>query len=150
MVNILFNITRPDVAVFGRKDAQQAATIAKMVADLWLPVQVVVLPTVREPDGLAMSSRNRYLSDDQRMEARKIYQALREGKRLVDEGIRSVDRVLAEVTHHLSQSRRLRVIYVALVDRETMAPVRDIEPGKGLVAVAVWLNDVRLIDNIEV
>jgi pantoate--beta-alanine ligase len=150
VVNVLFNITRPDVAVFGRKDAQQAATIAKMVADLWLPVQVVVLPTVREPDGLAMSSRNRYLSDDQRMEARKIYQALREGKRLVDEGIRSVDRVLAEVTHHLSQSRRLRVIYVALVDRETMAPVRDIEPGKGLVAVAVWLNDVRLIDNIEV
>jgi pantoate--beta-alanine ligase len=149
VVNILFNITRPDVAVFGRKDAQQAAIIQKMVTDLVLPVEVLVVATVREPDGLAMSSRNRYLTEDQRGEARKIYQALREGKRLVEEGIRSVDRVLAEVTHILSQSRRLRVIYVALVDAETMAPLREVEPGKGLLAVAVWLNDIRLIDNLE-
>ncbi|MGA2052646.1 MAG: pantoate--beta-alanine ligase [Opitutales bacterium] len=150
VVNILFNITRPDLAVFGRKDAQQAAIIQKMVTDLVLPVEVLVVPTVREADGMAMSSRNRYLSEEQRVEARKINQALREGKRMVEEGVRSVDRVLAEVTHILSLSRRLRVIYVALVDRETMAPVREIEPGKGLLAVAVWLNEVRLIDNVEV
>jgi pantoate--beta-alanine ligase len=121
-----------------------------MVTDLWLPVEVLVVPTVREEDGMAMSSRNRYLTEDQRGEARKINQALKEGKRLVDEGIRSVDRVLAEVTHILSQSRRLRVIYVAMVDRASMAPVREIEPGKSLLAVAVWLGDVRLIDNIEI
>jgi pantoate--beta-alanine ligase len=150
VVNLLFNITRPDFAVFGQKDAQQVATIKKMVADLWLPVEVVVAPTLREPDGLAMSSRNQYLSEEQRGEAAKIYRALREGKRLVDEGIRSPDRVLAEVTHVLAQSRRIRVIYVALVDRESFIPVREVVPGKGLIAVAVWLNDIRLIDNLEV
>jgi pantoate--beta-alanine ligase len=149
VVNILFNITRPDVAVFGQKDAQQGAIIKKMVADLWLPISVIVVPTVREADGLAMSSRNRYLTEEQRAEARKIIAALREGKRLVDEGIRSVDRVLAEVTHLLSQSRRLRVIYVALVERDTLAPAREVVPGKCLLATAVWVNDVRLIDNLE-
>jgi pantoate--beta-alanine ligase len=150
VVNILFNITRPDLAVFGQKDAQQVAVIKKMVADLWLPIEVVVAPTLREADGLAMSSRNRYLFDDQRQEALRIYRALKEGKRMVDEGIRSVDRVLAEVSHSLSQSRRIRVIYVALVDRETLAPSREIIPGKCLIAVAVWVNDVRLIDNLEI
>ena len=150
VVNLLFNITRPDFAVFGQKDAQQVATIKKMVADLWLPLEVVVAPTLREPDGLAMSSRNQYLSEEQRSEAAKIYRALLEGKRLVDEGIRSPDRVLAEVTHVLAQSRRIRVIYVTLVDRDTFAPVREVIPGKCLIAVAVWLNDIRLIDNVEV
>jgi pantoate--beta-alanine ligase len=150
VVNLLFNITRPDFAVFGQKDAQQAAVIKKMVADLWLPVEVVVAPTVREPDGLAMSSRNRYLSDDQRQEATKIYKALREGKRMVDEGARSPDRVLAEITHVLAQSRRIRLIYVALLDRETFVPAREIIPGKCLITVAAWVNEVRLIDNLEI
>jgi pantoate--beta-alanine ligase len=150
VVNLLFNITRPDFAVFGQKDAQQVATIKKMVADLWLPVEIVVAPTLREADGLAMSSRNQYLSEEQRVEAAKIYRALREGKRLVDEGIRSPDRVLAEITHVLAQSRRIRLIYVALVDRDSFTPVREVVPGHGLIAVAVWLNDIRLIDNLEV
>ncbi len=150
VVNLLFNITRPDLAIFGQKDAQQAAIIKKMAADLWLPVQIVVAPTVREADGLAMSSRNQYLSEEQRQDAARIYRALREGKRLVDEGIRSPDRVLAEVTHVLSQSRRIRVIYVTMVDRDSFAPTREIVPGKCLIAVAVWVNDVRLIDNLEV
>jgi pantoate--beta-alanine ligase len=150
IVNLLFNITRPDFAIFGQKDAQQVATIKKMVADLWLPVEIVVAPTLREPDGLAMSSRNQYLSEEQRTEAAKIYRALREGKRLVDEGIRSPDRVLAEITHVLAQSRRIRLIYVAMVDRDTFAPVREVVPGKSLITVAVWLNDTRLIDNLEV
>ena len=150
VVNLLFNITRPDFAVFGQKDAQQVATIKKMVADLWLPVEIVVTPTLREPDGLAMSSRNKYLSEEQRAEAAKIYGALREGKRLVDEGIRSPDRVLAEITHVLAQSRRIRLIYVTMVDRDTFAPVREVVVGKCLIAVAVWLNDIRLIDNVEV
>ena len=134
VVNLLFNITRPDFAVFGQKDAQQAAVIKKMVADLWLPVEVVVAPTVREADGLAT----------------KIYKALREGKRMVDEGARSPDRVLAEITHVLAQSRRIRLIYVALLDRETFVPAREIIPGKCLITVAAWVNEVRLIDNLEI
>jgi len=150
VVNVLFNITRPDFAVFGQKDAQQVAVIKKMVTDLWLPVEVVVAPTVREADGLAMSSRNKYLSEDQRHEAAKIYRALREGKRLVDEGIRSPDRVLAEITHVLAQSRKIRLIYVSMVDRESFTPVREVLPGKSLIVVAVWVNDIRLIDNLEV
>lgn len=146
----LFNIVRPNVAVFGQKDAQQCAVIRKMIADLHLPVEMLVGPTVREPDGLAMSSRNRYLSAEQRKEALRIHVALREAQRMVEEGVRNVDRVIAEVLHLISEGRRLRLIYAALVDRETMKPVREIEPGRCLVAVACWVDQVRLIDNIEI
>ncbi|MGB0415632.1 MAG: pantoate--beta-alanine ligase [Coraliomargarita sp.] len=144
----LFNITRPDVAVFGQKDAQQCAVIKKMVTDLNLPLEVVVGPTLRDPDGLATSSRNRYLTDSQREDALTIPRALAEGKKLVDEGVRSVDRVVAEITHHLSQCRRIRVIYVQMIDRDTMEPAREIISGKHMVAVAAWVDQTRLIDNI--
>lgn len=144
----LFNITRPDIAVFGQKDAQQCAVIKKMVADLNLPLEVVVGPTLRDPDGLAISSRNRYLTESQREDALTIPYALSEGKKLVDEGVRSVDRVVAEITHHLTQCRRIRVIYVQMIDRETMQPAREIVPGKHIVAVAAWVDQTRLIDNI--
>ncbi len=149
IVTVLFNIVRPDVAVFGQKDAQQAAIIRKMVADLWMPVQVVVAPTVREPDGLAMSSRNRYLQPEQRADALRIYQSLMAAKKMVEDGVRSTDRVVAEITNRLAQSRRIRVIYVTIVDKDTMAPVRTIEPGKCTCALAVWVNEVRLIDNMD-
>lgn len=145
----LFNITRPDIAVFGQKDAQQCAVIKKMVHDLNLPMEIVIGETLRDPDGLATSSRNRYLTPSQREDALTIPRALGEGKKLVDQGVRSVDRVVAEITHHLSMCRRIRVIYVQLVDRETMKPVtRDIEPGKCMVALAAWVDQTRLIDNI--
>lgn len=144
----LFNITRPDVAVFGQKDAQQCAVIKKMVTDLNLPLEVIVGPTLRDPDGLATSSRNRYLTATQREDALTIPRALAEGKKLVDEGVRSVDRVVAEITHHLSQCRRIRVIYVQMIDRDTMEPAREVIPGKQLVAVAAWVDQTRLIDNI--
>ena len=144
----LFNIARPDIAVFGQKDAQQCAVIKKMVADLNLPLEVVVGPTLRDPDGLAISSRNRYLTESQREDALTIPYALSEGKKLVDEGVRSVDRVVAEITHHLTQCRRIRVIYVQMIDCETMQPAREIVPGKHIVAVAAWVDQTRLIDNI--
>lgn len=144
----LFNITRPDIAVFGQKDAQQCAVIKKMVADLNLPLEVIVGATLRDPDGLATSSRNRYLTESQREDALTIPRALAEGKKLVDEGVRSVDRVVAEITHHLSQCRRIRVIYVQMIDRDTMEPAREVIPGKHLVAVAAWVDQTRLIDNI--
>ena len=146
----LFNIVRPDMAVFGQKDAQQCAIIRKMVADLNIPTEVVVGDTQREDDGLAISSRNRYLTDTQYKEALLIPEALMIGKRMVqEEGVRSVDRVVAEITHKLLSSLRIRVIYIQIVDRRTMEPAgRDIVPGKHLICVAVWIDQVRLIDNI--
>jgi pantoate--beta-alanine ligase len=144
----LFNITRPDIAVFGQKDAQQCAVIKKMVADLNIPAQVVIGEISRDPDGLAISSRNAYLTNTQREEALSISKALQIGKGMVDEGTRSVDRVVAEITHHLSLSRRVRVIYVQVVDPDTMVPAKEIIPGKQIVAVAAWVDQTRLIDNI--
>lgn len=145
----LFNIARPDIAVFGQKDAQQCAVIRKMVADLNLPTEIVVGPTVREPDGLALSSRNAYLTDVQREEALSLSRALHIAKKMVEEGTRSVDRIVAEMTYHLSLCRRVRMIYAYVVDKESMEPASEIVPGKQLVTVAAWVDQTRLIDNIE-
>ncbi|MEX2381620.1 MAG: pantoate--beta-alanine ligase [Opitutales bacterium] len=144
----LFNAVLPDLAVFGQKDSQQAAVIRKMVSDLHFCVDIVVVPTIREEDGLAMSSRNGYLSTQQRKDAAIIYQSLEKGKALVDNGTTNADRVVAEVTHGLLEKRRIRVIYVKLVNRRTLQPVREIEPGNCMIAVAAWVDEVRLIDNI--
>lgn len=149
VVAMLFNLCRPDVAVFGQKDAQQAAIIKKMVRDLHFPVEIVVGPTVREADGLAMSSRNRYLEPIERKESARFIAALREGKRLVEKGSLNVDRVKAEVTHHLSQSRLIRIIYIEIVDKDTMRPEREVRPGHSLLIAAIWLDQTRLIDNME-
>jgi pantoate--beta-alanine ligase len=145
----LFNITRPDLAIFGQKDAQQLALVRKMATDLNLPLEIVAGPTHRDSDGLATSSRNRYLSDIQREDALRIPRALEEARRMVASGVSQVDRIIAEITHELSQSRRVRVIYVQVVDRDTMQPAREIIPGQHLATVAVWVDDTRLIDNIE-
>ena len=146
----LFNIVRPDIAVFGQKDAQQCAVIRKMVADLNIPTEIVVGETRRNEDGLAISSRNRYLTNTQYEEALRIPKVLAMGKNMVQkDGIRSVDRVVAEITHDLLLSRRIRIIYVQIVDPLTMKPAgRDIVPGKHMICVAVWVDQVRLIDNI--
>ncbi|MGB0344551.1 MAG: pantoate--beta-alanine ligase [Coraliomargarita sp.] len=144
----LFNITRPDFAVFGQKDAQQCAVVRKMASDLNLPIEILVGPTLRDADGLATSSRNRYLTPTQRLDALTIPKALGEGKKLVEQGVRNVDRVVAEVIHHLSQCRRIRVLYVQVVDNETMEPAREIEPGRHSIVLAAWVDQTRLIDNI--
>jgi pantoate--beta-alanine ligase len=144
----LFNICRPDLAVFGQKDAQQVAVIKKMVADLNFTVEIVVAETLREPDGLAMSSRNRYLTATQRGESLAISRALFKARDMVAAGERRADRLVAEATHILSQQRRVRVIYVSLVNRDTMEPAREAEPGRTLLTVAAWVDEVRLIDNI--
>lgn len=144
----LFNITRPDVAVFGQKDAQQAAVIIKMAEDLNFPVRIIVAPTLREEGGLAMSSRNRYLTGAQRAEALALHEALNFAKNMVEKGEHRSDRLVAEMTHILGQHRRVRVIYVALVDHRTMEPMREVEPGRSMLVVAAWVDEVRLIDNI--
>ncbi len=146
----LFNIVRPDMAVFGQKDAQQCAIIRKMIKDLNIPTEVIVGETRRNEDGLAISSRNRYLTSVQYEEALKISKALIMGRDMVQkDGVRSVDRVVAEITHNLLFSRHIRLIYAQIVDRLTMEPAgRDIVPGKHIACIAVWIDQVRLIDNI--
>lgn len=144
----LFNICRPHLAVFGQKDAQQVAVIKKMVADLNFAIEIVVAPTLRESDGLALSSRNRYLSTTQRLEALAINRALLKAREMVAGGERRSDRLVAEATHILGQHRRIRVIYVSLVDADSMDPLREVKPGRSIMVIAVWMEDVRLIDNI--
>ncbi len=144
----LLNIVRPDVLVLGQRDAQLAAVVRKMVDDLHCGVEVVVAPTVREPDGLAVAVRNRDLSPGQRLEAQAINQALVRAKEMVAQGVRSTDRIIAEATHLLGERRQIRVIYVSMVDAVTMEPVRELTPGRTLLAIAVWVNEVRLIDNV--
>lgn len=142
------NIVRPDVLVFGQKTAQQAAVARKMIEDLNFTIQVLVEPTVRDEDGVPFSSRMDDLTRGQRSDAAHVFHALNTAKSLVDSGVRNVDRVVAEATHVISERRRMRVIYVQIVGRETMEPEREIEPGRSLLAVAVWIDEVRLIDNI--
>ena len=145
----LFNITAPNFAVFGLKDAQQCAVIRKMVVDLDLPIEIVIGPTHRDEDGMAASSRNVYLTDLQRQEALCISKSLEIAKNMVDSGTKSVDRIVAEVTHRLSSMRRIRVIYVQIVDRDTMEVSSQIIPKKSLLCAAAWVDQIRLIDNIE-
>jgi pantoate--beta-alanine ligase len=146
---VLFNLIRPNTMVLGDRDAQKRVVLEKLVGELQFPIDVVSVKTVREESGLAVNARNAYLNERQLVDAATLYQALREGQRLADSGILNVDRILAEVTHHISQVRRLRVIYVSAVGPGSMEPVRgNITPGHTLIAAAVWCDEVRLIDNI--
>lgn len=143
----LFNITCPDFVVVGMKDAQQAILLNRLIRNMNFPIELIVGPTVRDEDGLALSSRNKSLSSSQREEALKIYKSLMAAQALVDKGINNTDRLKAEVTNHLD-SLRLRVIYVKTVNLETLQEIRQIAPGQTLLAVAVWVDQVRLIDNL--
>jgi pantoate--beta-alanine ligase len=143
----LFNIVRPHYAFFGQKTAQRAAVVRKMATDLNFNVEIVVVPTVREVDGLAAGVRNPEFSPAQRQGALAINRALSRVKEMVMGGVRSPDRLIAEATHVLGENRRVRVIYVAVADRKTMEPVREIVPGETMLAIAAWVDEVRLIDN---
>jgi pantoate--beta-alanine ligase len=143
----LFNIIHPDVAVYGQKDAQQVAVIKKMVADLHFTVDILIGETIRDTDGLALGARNRDLTTTQRQEATSIFQALQKAKSMVAAGERRSDRLVAEATHILSQHRRVRIIYASIVDRSTMEPMREVVPGTAVMAIAAWIDEVRLIDN---
>ena len=144
----LLHIVQPQVLVLGEKDAQQIAVVRKALADLSLEVEILTGPTVREADGLAVSARNAYLTPVQREEATAVNRALRRAKEMVESGVRSSDRVVAEATHIIGEMRRLRVIYIGVVHRDTMEAVREVVPGQCLMAVAFWVDEVRLTDNI--
>ncbi len=144
----LFNIVGPDVAFFGQKDAQQAAVIQRMVADLNMPLEVVVCPTVREPDGLAVSSRNQYLDPQQRKDAAIIYRSLETCRAMIEAGVRDAGEMDAKMRATLGQVADLQVEYVEIVDAETLGEIHLVA-GKVLVAVAARLGSTRLIDNIR-
>ena len=133
----------------GQKDAQQVVVLKRMIRDLHFPIEVVIGPIVREPDGLAMSSRNAYLNQRQRRDALLLNQALEAGRKLVDEkGVRNVDRVKAELLNVLRNGSFIRVNYAEVVDRETMKSESEIELGRSMLVVAVWVDSIRLIDNM--
>lgn len=143
----LFNVIRPQLAYFGQKSVQRAAVVRKMAADLHFEVEVVVVPTVRDADGLAAGVRNGEFTASQRQEALAIYAALKRAHEMVEAGVRSPDRLVAEATHILGQRRRVRVIYISVVDTTTMEPVREVVPGQAMLAIAAWVDEIRLIDN---
>jgi pantoate--beta-alanine ligase len=144
----LLNIVRPDVAVFGAKDFQQAAVVRRMVRDLFFPVKVVVAPTVRERDGLALSSRNAYLSAEERREAVVLYQAWQFARRRVRgaKGKLSAEQLGDAVTRKIEACPHARVDYVAFVDPGTLAPLEAVGRGAQLM-LAVRMGETRLIDN---
>ncbi len=144
----LLNIVRPDQIVLGERDAQLLAVFRKTATDLLLPVEIVTGPTIRDADGMVVSARNNYLTPSQREEALAVVKALRTAKEMVEAGVKSTDRVVAEATHIITAKRRLRVIYIAVVDHRTMEPMREIVPGQCLMAVSYWVDEVRLTDNM--
>jgi pantoate--beta-alanine ligase len=144
----LFAIVRPTRAYFGEKDYQQCRIIDRMVQDLDIPVRVVVCPTVRESDGLAASSRNRYLSSKERDEAVKLYQALYLGRELIEQKImldsQRLEKRLKQVLSHIPRSR---VDYISVVDPLSLEPMKRIH-RPALLAAAIWIGKTRLIDNV--
>jgi pantoate--beta-alanine ligase len=145
----LFNIVQPDTSFFGQKDAQQAIIIRRMVADLSIPVKVEVRPTVREPDGLAVSSRNQYLTATQRQQASRLYQGLKAAEGMVHQGQCKATEAEAVIREVLQPEPGLEIQYIGIVDPVTLNPVEGVTK-RVLVAVAVKLGSVRLIDNIVI
>jgi pantoate--beta-alanine ligase len=143
----LFHLVTPDVAVFGRKDAQQLAVVRTMVRDLHLPVEVVGAPIVREPDGLAMSSRNAYLTPEDRQAAGVLHRALGAAVAAFDGGERRSDELRRWVEEELATEPRGQVDYVAVVDADTFEPVDRVK-GPTVVATAVRFGETRLLDNV--
>lgn len=147
VVNKLFNIVQPDLAFFGQKDAQQVIILRQMARDLNMDVEIVVMPIVREPDGLALSSRNRYLNERQRAQAPVLYRALTRMQMLADRGEGSAAALLQQGKAIIAEESEVRLDYLEIVSQETLEPVVDVAGG-ALVAVAAFVGPTRLIDNI--
>ena len=147
VVNKLFEIVRPDLAFFGQKDAAQVAVLRKMVRDLDMDVEMVVCPIVREKDGLAMSSRNVYLSPEQRQQALVLHRSLMRVRLAADQGERDAARLRAIGQQVIGEEPGARLDYFAIVDPDTLDPVAEVSRG-ALVAVAAYVGTTRLIDNL--
>ncbi len=145
----LFNIIMPDAAYFGQKDAQQVIVIKKMVKDLNIPLRIKVLPIIREDDGLAMSSRNSYLSSLQRQQALSLYRALSKARQLIEQGERKPAKIILAMKRLIQQGKSVKIDYIAIVDADDLSVKKTIE-GKLLIALAVFVGKVRLIDNMVI
>ncbi len=145
----LFNIVKPDIAVFGEKDAQQAIIIKRMVRDLNFDVKIVTAPTVREEDGLAMSSRNTYLTPEQRKEAPVLYKSLLLARKLIEQGERDPEKIKKEMEKMIKENANCEIQYIEIVRKEDLKPLDRIE-GEVLIALAAKFGRARLIDNITV
>ena len=143
----LFHIVEPDAAFFGQKDAAQVAIVRRMVRDLNLPVEIVACPIVREPDGLAMSSRNAYLDPQQRKQALVLHRGLLQVKKSWEEGEREAGKLLTVGRDELAAEKSVRLDYLEIVDSDSLDPVEN-TAGGALVAVAAFVGMTRLIDNI--
>ncbi len=150
IVTILFNTIRPDFAFFGQKDAQQVAVISRLTRDLGFDTEIVVLPTVREESGLAMSSRNERLSPEHRAKAAVIYKGLREAKIAVRDGERNAANLHEIVRRNLAAEPEAQIEYIAVVDSEKLEPIDKIGEKAVMIAVAARFGDIRLIDNVIV
>jgi pantoate--beta-alanine ligase len=147
VVSKLFHIVEPDIAVFGQKDAAQVAIIKRMVRDLDMPVEIVVAPIVREPDGLAMSSRNAYLDPQQRQQALVLSRSLQVVQEKFNKGERAAEQLIAAGLEVLHQEPAARLDYLSVVDPDSLEPITDVT-SRALVAVAAYVGSTRLIDNV--
>jgi pantoate--beta-alanine ligase len=144
---MLFEIVMPHVAIFGEKDYQQLVTVQQMARDLHMSVEVMGMPTVREADGLAMSSRNTYLLPEERKAALSLYRSLQKARQLLQKGERKADRILQEMKGILQSEPLVKIDYVQICDAHTLQDVDRVE-GDVVVALAAYLGKTRLIDNV--
>ena len=149
VVSKLFNIVKPHFAVFGQKDYQQALIIRRMVRDLNFDLEIITAPIVREADGLAMSSRNTYLSPEERKQAVVLYQSLRLAQQLAEQGERNANAIYRKIESLITSKPLAKIDYIAIVDGETLQPVRELTDNT-LVALAVKFGNTRLIDNMVI
>jgi len=148
VVNILFNCVMPDHTFFGQKDAQQAAVIKQMVNDLKIPVNIIVCPIVRETDGLAMSSRNVYLLEDERKDALALYNALQKAKKMIDEGERRVSLIISEMMTIIEKVKSSKLEYIKIVESKSFEVGEELKSSdEYYILIACKIGNTRLIDN---
>ncbi|MDR3237189.1 MAG: pantoate--beta-alanine ligase [Spirochaetia bacterium] len=145
----LFNMVQPDVSVFGQKDIQQAVCIQKMVDDLNFPIKIIIAPIVREADGLAMSSRNKHLSEDEKKRAVSLYSSLKQAKKMLQEGERSWDAIQSQMESVIMNTSPKAIDYISLVKRDDLQLI-NFATGRCVIALAVFFGTTRLIDNMIV
>jgi pantoate--beta-alanine ligase len=147
VVTKLFNIVKPNVAIFGQKDYQQLAVIRRMVRDLNFDIEIVGVPTVREPDGLAMSSRNNYLKSEERTAALSLFKSLDKAQKLCNEGVMDGDRIINEATKLIDSHENTEIDYISICDPDTLEDIKTID-SPVVMALAVKVGKTRLIDNM--
>lgn len=149
VVNKLFNIVQPDVAYFGQKDAQQLAILRRMTEELYLPVEIRPCPTVREADGLAMSSRNQYLNPQERLQALCLWKSLQKARELFENGQKNSKMIVSAMRQIIGEVPAAKIDYISIVDNELLQTIDTIDRA-ALIALAVFVGSTRLIDNIVV